>query len=86
MGCRAWPHCPVKSDGSGGPISGANLGAFHDRRHYDKTHHGFKVIQPSSGEFVIISPADFTYHVDPEAVGPITDPRPDESGCDPPDQ
>jgi hypothetical protein len=44
------------------------------------------VRQPRPGEFVINTPAGLTYHVDPEAVGPITDPRPDESGCDPPDQ
>ena len=75
---------PFQSDGTGGPTSHANLGAFHDRHHYDKTHHGFGVGQPSPGEFVINTPAGLTYHVDPEIVGPVTGWHVDESGSRPP--
>jgi hypothetical protein len=75
---------PFKSDGTGGPTSHANLGAFHDRHHYDKTHHGFGVRQPSPGEFVINTPAGLTYHVDAEIVGPVTGRHFDESGSRPP--
>jgi hypothetical protein len=82
--CELDHTVPIKSDGTGGSTSHANLGTFHDRHHYDKTHHGFGVRQPSPGEFLINTPAGFTYHVDPEAVGPITDPHFDDSGSDPP--
>jgi hypothetical protein len=76
---------PFKSDGTGGgATSHANLGAFHDRHHYDKTHHGFGVRQPSPGEFVINTPAGLVYHVDPEIVGPVTGRHVDEPGSRPP--
>jgi hypothetical protein len=75
---------PFKSDGTGGRTSHANLGAFHDRHHYDKTPHGFGVRQPSPGEFVINTPAGLTYHVDSEIVGPVTGRHFDESRSRPP--
>ena len=82
--CELDHTVPFKADGTGGPTSHANLGAFHDRHHYDKTHHGFGVRQPSPGEFVINTPAGLTYHVDPEIVGPVTDQHFDESSSHPP--
>ncbi|HEX6338633.1 MAG TPA: DUF222 domain-containing protein [Jiangellaceae bacterium] len=82
--CELDHTVPFKPDGTGGPTSHANLGAFHDRHHYDKTHHGFGVRQPSPGEFVINTPAGLTYHVDPEIVGPVAGQPVDESSADPP--
>ncbi len=84
--CELDHTIPFKPDGSGGPTSHANFGALHDRHHLDKTHHGFEFVQPSPGEFLITTPAGFTYHIDPEDVGPIIDPQPDEPGSDPPDE
>lgn len=97
--CR-FPTCNWTSDAchldhtipfgpSGGPTSHTNLGSLHDRHHYDKTHHGFEVRQLSPGEFVINTPGGLTYHVDPEMVGPVTDPTSDRPhverpGTDPP--
>jgi hypothetical protein len=76
--CQIDHTIPFKPDGSGGPTSHDNAGALHDRHHHDKTHHGFEFTQPAPGEFVITTPAGFTYHVESEAVGPIIDPPPDE--------
>lgn len=82
--CQLDHTVSYRPDGSGGLTSHDNLGPLHDRHHHDKTHHGFGLVQPSPGTFVITTPAGFTYHVDPEAVGPIIDLSPDESGTDPP--
>ncbi|HEX6196785.1 MAG TPA: HNH endonuclease signature motif containing protein [Jiangellaceae bacterium] len=71
--CQLDHTIPFETDGAGGPTADHNLGAFHHRHHNDKTHHGFEVSQPEPGRFVITTPAGLTYHVDPEAVGPILD-------------
>ncbi len=83
--CQLDHTIAFKADGAGGPTADHNLGAFHHRHHNDKTHHGFEVSQPEPGRFVITTPAGLSYHVDPEAVGPVLDPHTtDARGASPP--
>lgn len=72
--CQLDHNVPFETDGTGGATAHHNLGPLHHRHHNDKTHHGFELSQPEPGLFVITTPAGLTYHVDPEAVGPIIGP------------
>jgi hypothetical protein len=84
-GCELDHTTPFKVDGTGGGTSAGNLGAWDDRHHRDKTHHGFAVTQPEPGKFVITTPAGHIYTVPPHPAGPIIDPpRPEPDKPDPP--
>jgi hypothetical protein len=71
-----WPAGSCDADhtipaGAGGPTGPANLGPLHRRHHVDKTHHGWRLIQPEPGRFVWTSPTGHTYEIDPEIIGPL---------------
>ena len=91
-----WPaeSCDVDHTtpaGDDGPTSPTNNEPLHRTHHIDKTHHGWRLIQPEPGRFVWTAPTGHTYQVDPEIIGPlITDdwpPKPEpppEADPDPP--
>jgi hypothetical protein len=81
------PYKPRDESGdSGGPTADHNFGPLHDQHHEDKTHHGFELRQPEPGRFILTTPAGHVYTIDPEIIGPITDPSSDDqpTGTDPP--
>jgi hypothetical protein len=86
--CR-FPTCTRPADGCdldhttpwerGGTTSAANLGPLHRGHHNDKTHHGWRLHQPEPGRYTWTAPTGHTYHVDPEIVGLLPQPPPDEN-------
>jgi hypothetical protein len=89
--CR-FPTCGRSAEGCdldhtipwehGGVTSAANLGPLHRGHHNDKTHHGWRLHQPEPGRYVWTAPTGHTYDVDPEIVGLLPQPPPQEE--DPP--
>jgi hypothetical protein len=85
--CR-FPTCTRPAEGCdldhtipwehGGATSAANLGPLHRGHHNDKTHHGWQLDQPEPGRFVWTAPTGHTYDVDPEIVGLLPQPPPDQ--------
>jgi hypothetical protein len=85
--CR-FPTCGWSADGCdldhtipwehGGVTAARNLGPLHRGHHNDKTHHGWQLDQPEPGRFVWTAPTGHRYEVDPEIVGLLSQPPPDE--------
>ena len=66
----------------GGPTSASNGGPLHRGHHVDKTHHGWRLVQPEPGRFVWTAPTGHVYEVDPEIIGPLLgDPPPQPVDC-----
>jgi hypothetical protein len=86
--CR-FPTCTRPADGCdldhttpwehGGTTSAANLGPVHRGHHNDKTHHGWQLHQPEPGRYIWTAPTGHRYEVDPEIVGLLPLPPPDEN-------
>jgi hypothetical protein len=86
--CR-FPTCTRPADGcdldhttpwdDGGVTAARNLGPLHRGHHNDKTHHGWRLHQPEPGRFVWTAPTGHTYEVDPEIVGLLPQPPPEEN-------
>ena len=62
----------------GGTTSAGNLGPVHRGHHNDKTHHGWQLQQPEPGRFVWTAPTGHRYEVDPEIIGLLPQPPPDQ--------
>ncbi len=68
----------------GGPTSASNGGPLHRGHHVDKTHHGWRLVQPEPGRFVWTAPTGHVYEVDPEIIGPLLgDPPPPDGPATP---
>ena len=86
--CR-FPTCGRPAEGcdldhstpfeQGGTTSAGNFGPLHRGHHNDKTHHGWQLDQPEPGRFVWTAPTGHTYEVDPEIVGLLPQPPPDQN-------
>jgi Domain of unknown function (DUF222) len=56
-----------------GPTAEGNTGPFCDRQHLFKTHGGWQVQQPTSGQFVWRTLTGHTYTKHPDPIGPLID-------------
>jgi len=85
--CR-FPTCTRPAEGcdldhtipweQGGVTAARNLGPVHRGHHNDKTHHGWRLHQPEPGRFIWTAPTGHRYEVDPEIVGLLPQPPPDQ--------
>jgi hypothetical protein len=71
----------IAAGSSGWSTSDSNGGSVSPGCHNGKTHAGWRLSQPAPGRFVCTAPTGHTYDVDPEIVGPLTQPS---AGPDPP--
>ncbi len=71
----------IAAGSSGWSTSDRNGGPLSPGCHNGKTHAGWRLSQPAPGRFLWTAPSGHTYDVDPEIVGPLTQPP---AGPDPP--